>query len=309
MKMADTQLMYTIAQVSAAFVAIIAGFYTSRILSLSSEKQRIQNKISEIETEIDERSKTAEGYQARLDEYYQEDAEEVVKRFTSELLAEDVLSEFVFDDLLANFKKLELREPDKYERAIIEREYSSIIQKIRDELDERRPRLNPGDVLGLGGAGSFADGFGSFVRKTAYFDVFASSPEVTRHRNQIISEIREKLDNENNQVRILGALKDHHVAELKTIVMPHRIIWGYASQVAFAIFGVGIPLVYAKWPDFGGAGADLQVLLWFGAGMFTVFAYIFSEVYWALSNRQKPRREKIKNNVLAFLCTSAIKLR
>lgn len=128
------------------------------------------------------------------------------------------------------------------------------------------------------------------------------STEAIRNRNHFIKENIEKRDAEYNQIRILTSLRQHHASELKTIAMPHRVAWGYASQVTFALFGVAIPLVYAKWPDIGGVDADQKALVWFGAGMFTVFAYIFSEVYWALSNRHKSKRE-IKNKMLAFLGT------
>lgn len=104
--MADTQLMYTIAQVSAAFVAIIVGFYTSRILSLSSERQRIQNKISEIDAEIEQRNKIAQIYQGHLDEIFTEQARDSVRHFRIRLLREQVLKEFTVDELIANFKKI-----------------------------------------------------------------------------------------------------------------------------------------------------------------------------------------------------------
>ena len=45
--MADTQLMLTIAQASATFVAIMAGFFTTKVISISSDRKRIENKITE----------------------------------------------------------------------------------------------------------------------------------------------------------------------------------------------------------------------------------------------------------------------
>lgn len=43
----DTQLMLTIAQASATFVAIMAGFFTTKIISISSDKKRIESRIVE----------------------------------------------------------------------------------------------------------------------------------------------------------------------------------------------------------------------------------------------------------------------
>jgi hypothetical protein len=48
----DISLMLTIAEVSATFVAIVSGLYTSKIISLSSDKQKIRGRIQEIDAEL-----------------------------------------------------------------------------------------------------------------------------------------------------------------------------------------------------------------------------------------------------------------
>jgi hypothetical protein len=47
--------MHTIAQASSTFIPILAGFYTARVLSISSDKERIIRRISEVKYEIDAR--------------------------------------------------------------------------------------------------------------------------------------------------------------------------------------------------------------------------------------------------------------
>ena len=48
----DVSLMNTIAQCSATFIAITAGFFTTKMISLSTERSRIQRKKSEIESQL-----------------------------------------------------------------------------------------------------------------------------------------------------------------------------------------------------------------------------------------------------------------
>lgn len=48
----DVSLLNTIAQCSATFIAITAGFFTTKMISLSTERSRIQRKKSEIESQL-----------------------------------------------------------------------------------------------------------------------------------------------------------------------------------------------------------------------------------------------------------------
>jgi hypothetical protein len=82
----DTQLMLTIAGVSATFVAIVSGFYTSKILSLSSDRQRIRNRISEIDAELKPQEKSAKNYEDLLHNYNKTIAEGSVDGLETDLL-------------------------------------------------------------------------------------------------------------------------------------------------------------------------------------------------------------------------------
>ena len=45
----NTDLMTTIAQISATFIAITAGFYTTKIVSIINDKSRIKGRTKELE--------------------------------------------------------------------------------------------------------------------------------------------------------------------------------------------------------------------------------------------------------------------
>jgi hypothetical protein len=58
---ADIPLFHSIAQTSATFVAIIAGFYATKIISLSNDKRRILQRINALDNEIQAKKVYLEG--------------------------------------------------------------------------------------------------------------------------------------------------------------------------------------------------------------------------------------------------------
>ena len=59
--MVDISLFHSIAQTSATFVAIIAGFYTTKIVTLSNDKRRILQRINELDNELQVKQVYLEG--------------------------------------------------------------------------------------------------------------------------------------------------------------------------------------------------------------------------------------------------------
>lgn len=287
--MVNAQLMFTIAQVSAAFVAIIAGFYTSKIITISSEKQRIRNKIAEIDAEIEQRTKIADKYQGKLDEVFSKWATDAVQDFTGDLLADESdLREYTLDELLVKFKEITNEEPDSYERAILTKERDKINERIRAELSERLPKNLP-DSLSIALSSMPFSPLAERMRREGN-RVMRVMPQVSEIESRRLDATIRDRDSEQKQISVLSSLKKHHEQELKSLAMPGNIGFGFASQIVFAIFGIAIPLYFATWPDAFDADADRTALIWFGLGITTVFAYIFSELVSAV-RKDKPKKE------------------
>ena len=77
----DIPLMHAIAQVSATFIAIIAGFYTSKILSIASDKNRLTAKIKEIQNEVKWRKNNALEKDKKVKTIDEESDRSLVKAF------------------------------------------------------------------------------------------------------------------------------------------------------------------------------------------------------------------------------------
>ena len=123
--------------------------------------------------------------------------------------------------------------------------------------------------------------------------VHFTSIDVIRAQNQVIDNLIVNIDEDYKQIAVLKRLKKNLELELATSGSPHHLAFGMSSQVVFALFGIVIPLMIARWPTIviGGNDPDTTVLLWFGAGLATVFVYIFSEAFTAKKDRdRKPKQ-------------------
>jgi hypothetical protein len=289
----NAQLMFTIAQVSSAFVAIVAGFYTSKIITISSEKQRIQNKIAETNTEIEHRAKIANVYQGRVDETLSKWAKERVDDFVGDLLAdEDDLHEYSIQELRLKFKEITHEEPDKYEDAILERERNNINERIRAELNERKPK-DMTDYLSLALTPMALNSVTEKMRRENNRVRHLALPSFSEIERKRLDDAIKARDAELNQISVLSGLKSHHEGELKSLSLPGHIGFGFASQVVFAIFGIAIPLYFATWPEAAGDDADRAALIWFALGITTVFTYILTELISAI-HKGNLNKEKSK---------------
>ena len=86
--MTDVSLLLTISQASATFVAILAGFYTTKVLSISNEKKRLHSITKAIDNELRSRGRTVDELTAEIDSIHNRWDEETVQSFVKYILEE-----------------------------------------------------------------------------------------------------------------------------------------------------------------------------------------------------------------------------
>jgi hypothetical protein len=79
----DIPLIHTLAQASATFIAILAGFYTTKVLSIASDKNRLAAKIKEIHNELQWRKEYAMELREKVNRIDNLADEEYVRTFRS----------------------------------------------------------------------------------------------------------------------------------------------------------------------------------------------------------------------------------
>jgi type III secretory pathway component EscV len=136
-------LMTALAQISATFIAITAGFYTTKITSITNDKSRINGRIKELATEysiVEANSKTVQKKKNSINEV---DAQENINTFITDLLSDSMLPSITIktiDDLILIFEKFYKRTPSELERKIVEERLQEIIAKVLEEQNKRNLR-------------------------------------------------------------------------------------------------------------------------------------------------------------------------
>jgi hypothetical protein len=100
--------MYTLAEVGGTFVAILAGLYTTKIISISADKTRLENKINEILIKINSKKQRLTILQNKIDEVDKMNDENRVNGFIQNCLVdlEENLDIDNFKDLKSKYEKV-----------------------------------------------------------------------------------------------------------------------------------------------------------------------------------------------------------
>jgi len=265
---ANPDLMFALAQISAVFVAIIAGFYTTKVLSISNERKRLRNRIEEIDLEINGKKPIINNYNTIIDNILIPRAEKTVSSFTKELLKEPNIHECSLKELKDEFTKIEKYQPNEYESEILESELENINKQVKEELEERKKPKSVLTGLNLGAFSELAD-----------FDL--RRPEFIVSENQRVHDAQEKLLTEESIVNSLENLKKRYKSELTGEGFPHYLYFGLLSMFIFIITGVLFPLIHHIWSPYMGAFSDNIALILFTIGIAGIIVYIAFEVRFA----------------------------
>lgn len=79
--LANGQLMSTLAEAAATFVAIVAGFYTTKIFTLKTDKNRVEYKLKQLKLEIEHRKNVASNLKIQVDERQEEKDNDIINYF------------------------------------------------------------------------------------------------------------------------------------------------------------------------------------------------------------------------------------
>jgi hypothetical protein len=133
----NVPLMLTIAQASATFVAIIAGFFTTKIISISNDRKRIENKLAECNIQLEGRENILSEYENTVEEIYEKWGQEKIGDFVKEILEETDLHPYSLVELESRFhEKNPGYTSERYSRILRER-FGKIIECINLELKAR----------------------------------------------------------------------------------------------------------------------------------------------------------------------------
>jgi hypothetical protein len=273
--LAGTDWLFTLAQASATFVAIVAAFFTAKILSIASEKQTLKNRTSVIDAELANRRALHSSYKEKIDSIRRQWAEESVSRFADRLKLFWKIGKLdhapSMEEILWVFNKEEKREPDADEMQVLQTRYASLKSEIEEAMEKnRREREQP-----------------SLFAMPRFPEVrLPLSPEIAlesaRAERANFIDLKSKYEHESNSITILEGTKKTYQDQIKALAFPPYAIFGFLSLAYFAIVGVVVPLAYAAYISVIDETQAGLFLSFFISGLFLTFAYIYAEIMAAL---------------------------
>jgi hypothetical protein len=286
----DISLMNTITQSSATFIAITAGFFTTKIISLSTEKSRLERRKNEIESELRAYRQKQSEYKKQIDHLLEVDASERVDDFEGAVRAippdQYVIASSV--DLIRYFREYYGRPPSERETRILSERSAKMLAKINDLKKQKELLEKEYSHLPEHRRPTYVEGYhriksdGERTSDTLY------SIEENREFHRLDEELRET----SSRITHLEETAKSILEELSAVAYPKNALFGFLSFIVFAILGVIIPLTYRLWatslldlskqyaiivPQLNNANHIVVGL--FSLGLAINFCYIALEVY------------------------------
>jgi hypothetical protein len=286
---ADIPLFHTIAQTSATFVAIVAGFYTLKIVTLSNDKRRLLQRINELDNEFrakDDYLKELKKSESDIDNESDKDTiRHLIEYITDDYdKYENIHS---FEDLKKWFEKYYGFLPTDNQERILKKwsvEGLKALEEARKE-GKKRSELRLASLL-------------RHVSDQSFHSALLAQSGINQ-----LHDLRKKIRDLQAEVQGLQKVKKYYEGEYNSIAYPNYIIFGLGSFIFFAIVGVIFPLTYEWWviPLFTYYGYDYNVnslvVVLFGAGLSITFVYIGAELYDAISlGKTKNRKPTTTEN-------------
>jgi hypothetical protein len=235
----DIPLFHSIAQTSATFVAIIAGFYTTKIIALSNDKRRILQRINELDNELQVKKVYLEGLKKT--------ESDTVNNWDEERI--DAVINYVRDDFYVyeqvhSFEELRDWLNEYYgplttnQESLLKVRAPAVLEEFENKRNERKERTS------LKEATAFA-----LSPPDRPFDAISNEGEINRFH-----ALQAKIRDEEAEILSAQKMKEYDQREYNSVAYPKLIVFGFTSLIIFALLGVIFPLTYGSWISFYESG-------------------------------------------------------
>jgi outer membrane murein-binding lipoprotein Lpp len=286
--------MSTLAGAASTFVAILAGFYTTKIFSISTDKNRLQNKMNQLELEIGHKKDNARDLKTQIDKWQEEKDDDKIKFFEENLGTAIMLYDKPvnsYDDIKEMWKKYWNLESEPSE---------SILKKLKDRSALLIERLKPKEVkqqrFDLWNNPKRVEVLARIPDNTSRMIEHDYALEEKRKFNQL----KTTFNSESAEINYFEKQLDQATKELRSITYPKHLIFGFSSFVLFAILGVIIPLTSQWWQSYSykylGMDPNSFAVILFIIGLCVTFAYIGIEIFSIFFTKKKNPEKELKMN-------------
>ncbi|MDG6913714.1 MAG: hypothetical protein JRN34_04970 [Nitrososphaerota archaeon] len=262
MSLVDVGWVYTLIQSAATFVAIVGAFFTTKVLTISSEARSTRNRIKSVTDELQLAQKNAEGLQAKIDEYLAKWAGEDVEDFLGRRLVDVPAGSQPpsMDQIRDDYQKEE-GNLNAFEDERLKSSYAGFVERWSQEA--RSAATSP-----LARAAASALGFAQVSNRP-----FLRKPEVDA-LNELVAERKPLLA----KIELDTIRKNELENQVKALAYPRYTVLGFSVLVYFGAVGVVLPLLALTALDSLTPLVVDTFLLLFVSGFAAVVVYLMLEV-------------------------------
>lgn len=251
LSMIDPNWLFAVAGSAAAFDAIVGAFYTSKILSIASEKRALTNRINSLETEISYIRNKIKKIDRKIDlilsNWIKEDAEKFLNDMDKILKESGRLPEIretLKEFLEGEEKRIERRMEwaENYIKNILGDKYNSYLTKVKEKIKKEKNKewFRTLDSQTLKAFNDALDWYPFALIRWKKIDSLEGSwwqknkiNESMKEKTKLLREIESKF-----------FLKNELLIQKSMLTFPGAVWIGFASLVLFAILGVVWPLAF-----------------------------------------------------------------
>ena len=279
----DDVLMSALAQAAATFIAILAGFYTSKILTIAGDKNRIEHKINYVNSEIAYETENIANLKSLRNKLQKEMEDSRLQDFENIIKNEANIPNFkgidTFNGLVECYKNIFMEQPSKNILINLKTKSDLLIRNLKT-ITENRLKKNtfstPSPLYSLS-----SDGASRIIEETEYVE-----------EQQNFDNLKRELVEKENKIKFLNQQLSLNKDELHSLVYPKHLKFGFFSFVLFALFallGVIIPLTHQWWSSspYIVIDSDIFAFSMFLIGLIITFIYIFSEIIFLFNKSSR----------------------
>jgi hypothetical protein len=235
-------LLFTIAGVSASFVAILGGCIATKLISINQERESYKNKLSEIHFKKLMFTEQRNMYKTAMDEadalcYIQENSDAFVSG--CEL-------ENIYDENEPHYIEYETLLPYWNQAKLYKAKFDDRLRKGKCDFNDL---MIPVDLLEETGEDSFAFHFYAMYARWGFSEYFEESEYAIR--GEWYENAKQESLNANTQALMLDIEEQRYEMDLKSLKKPKGMKLGLAIFALFSMVNIILPLVFSMIPISG----------------------------------------------------------
>lgn len=282
-------LLYTIASLSASFVAILGGFIASKLLAINGERESIKNQLSKVKCEIILK-KAHKGI--LYDQLNDDDALSFIDDHIEDLVNKTDLND-VYSETEKELLPKELLLP-YWEKGL---ELVTRIETIDSETIDFNDDYVPTEIAVEIKGTHFDYKVCAMIAKEMYHHPFFSAKPLSSGNDNWYEHTSQKFDDLEHEIYSLTLQESLLESQEKELSKPKGMTSGLIVFILFSVFNIICPLILStiKFPEACTKTVAFIVIGVLALGLATVFLYLINLLKWKKDTDTSCNTDELKD--------------